>query len=241
MILMRRLAILGLMLIASTSGAWAATSTEVFAGATISLNGLTLTVLSNPSLCTLSYAGKSACSSTDGIYLQGVAAGKDLVSFELVGASSGPAFSLAKGSTADASMSFQYTVTTDEPSTATFGNGSLTLNGTTSSSTTNKHVTAAEAFSANAPSAAPTGLTGFNLFLDSSATSQSAGPTGFTNSPELKTFTITDTINLTPSSIAGVSLISLVNTFHTAPEPASITVLLLGLGGLAFVRRRRAT
>lgn len=228
MTLFRRLVFLGCLLIASTSGAWAQ-SIPVWTGASaLMLNGATLQITS----CTLN---GGACTASDGLTLEGLTEGKDLVGYELLG---GSTLSLAKSNSASASLTFAYTITTNQPITATFGNGSATLNGTTSASSTH-HVVADEAFTQNGSHTPPTGLTGFNLFLSNSATSQSLGPTGFSQ-PETNSFTITDTINLSGSSASTVSLTSLVNVFHTAPEPASIAVLTVALGGLAAVRRRRA-
>jgi hypothetical protein len=227
--------VLGLLLIAAGSRVgWAQTSTQAYVGGHLNLNGLTLSITG----CTLSYGSLSACSSTDGIFLQGLTVGKHNVSFELVGAGGGSAFSLAQGSGVSAQMVLTYTVTTDMPATATFSNGSLALNGGTSSSSTH-HVTVGETFTANGANPAPTGLTGFNLYLASSATSQSAGATSFTNNPGLTTFKITDTINLTSSSSTVVHLDTLIHTFRTAPEPVSLSLFGVGLLGLGAVRRLR--
>jgi PEP-CTERM motif len=238
MTLFRRLAIFGLLLIAATSGAAIpgarAQSVEIYNGAVLSMDGLNLTVGG----CTLTTASLSSCSSSDGIYLQGISTGRGTVTYEVIGAGGGAVFSLAQSSGVTDTLQFTLTVATNQPN-STVGSGDLTLNGSTYNSST-KHVTATQSFAANSPSPAPAGLTSSSLYLNYAATTQSTGAVSFTNNPLLSSFQVTTTLSANPSSGSVVKLNSAVETFKTVPEPASITVLLLGIGGLAAARRRRS-
>ena len=220
------------MLMAAAPAAWAQ-STEIFNGAVLSLDGLTLTVGG----CTLT-GSTTGCSTTDNIFLQGVGTGRGSVTYEVVGASGGPVFSLAQGSNTTDTLQFTLTVATNQAN-ATIASGDLTLNGTTSSSST-KHVTATQSFARNASGPTPTGLTSSSLYLNNSATTATTGAVNFTNtSPLLNSFQVTTTLSANPSGSIGIKLSSAVETFRTVPEPLSISVLALGLGGLAMIRRRR--
>jgi len=231
MTISRRAVLLGLLLIAAAPGAWAQ-STELFTGGTLTLDGLTLKVDS----CSLTTATASSCSGTDGIFLEGISTGRGTVSYEVIGASGGPVFSLASNATADDSLSFTLTVATNQTG-STIGSGDLTLNGATSSSTTH-HVTAAQSFAANSASPAPKGLTSDSLFLASSATTQTTGVESFTNNSLLSSFQVTNTLFASPAPGTTVKLSSVVETFKTVSEPASLGVLLFGLAGLAMARRQ---
>ena len=67
------------------------------------------------------------------------------------------------------------------------------------------------------------------------------GPNSF--SPSSASFTITENLLLDPNNqtVNTLKLNSVALRFTTTPEPASIAILLFALGGLAAVRRRRAS
>jgi hypothetical protein len=235
MTISRHVVLLGLWLIGSGSGAWAQ-STEIFMGAILTLDGLTLKVDS----CSLTTASATSCSSTDGIFLEGTSTGRGTVSYEVIGVSGGPVFSLASSATTNDSLSFTLTVATNQANSK-IASGDLTLNGATSSSSTH-HVTAAQSFAANSPSPAPKGLTSDSLFLATSATTQTTGAESFTNSPLLSSFQVTNTLFASAAPGTTVKLNSAVETFKTVSEPASLGVLMIGLASLAIARwqsRRR--
>jgi hypothetical protein len=225
--LVRCLALIGITLLAGVSDTWAANPTNLggtLTGVTMVLNGLTLSNIS--------------CSSTTitcaNLELLGVSSGRGTVTVEIVDKTNGtPIVSLSSGSATD-TLNVGYTATTNTPATAKITSATLTLNASdTNTWDTNDHANWGQTDTPG-PNPAAIALT--------SGTATSASATYTPGTPGTSD-TIVNTIALTRTSGSGdtLTLTSAIEKFVTTPEPASIGVLLLGLGGLAAARRRRAS
>jgi hypothetical protein len=233
--LVRLAAVLGCILVAAAPGAWAGPSLILGgSGTVLTLNGLTFTVTT----CTVKLGSATVhnCASSDNLELLGVSTGRGTVTLDVIGTGGGPIFSLASSANQTDTLTLGLSAATNAPATAKVSSATLTLNATGPSSggwgTNSASWTQTVSLH---PSPLALALTGA-----STATTASSNWSPTTSG---SSFTITDTIALTRTGCSGctISLSSAVEKFNTAPEPASIGVLLLGLGGLAMARRRRGS
>jgi hypothetical protein len=237
MTLLRRLATLGLSLIVASPGAWA--QTELLVGNTLTLDGIQLEVAS----CSVTIGGnaQSNCSS---ISMEQVSTGRDTLSYELIGTGGGPALSdtsdtatssLALVLTATANSGFHPagTVVTSAATLTTLGYMNFT------GGTTGTVAQASTAFSGGTTAATLTD----NLTAKAAGSGEQTvvSSPASTFSPSTASFTITEDLTLNPNgkSISALSLNQITLKLTTTPEPATVSLVLLGLGGLAIARRRR--
>jgi PEP-CTERM motif len=236
---------IGLLLIGWMPAGWAQAlplPVVLSTGDFIDLFGLKIAVGSTCSI------GGTTCSATDGLVLEGVSTGRGTVTFEVANKTAGSNILAATQGGSPQTLSVNFTVT---PSGADAG--------ATVSQATNFSISGIdECTSVPAPpppktcvaaSAVATLGAGFSspsltaalpISTTSNAvvTSASSGSSTFSGSPN--TFTVSDVLTLNPAGTAtSLSAQALVLQLHTVPEPASISVVLMGLGGLVMARRRR--
>lgn len=226
--LARGIVLLAVSLIAAAPGAWAQQSLLLGTGSVLTLNGLTLTVTG----CTVNNV---ACAASNNIELLGVPSGRGTVTVDVIGNGGGPIFSIANGTTGtvDDVLALSYSVATNAPSSAKITSAALSLNASTTGNWSTSSYTSWSQTDSRGPSPASLNLNSGSGGLATSSWSPS---------PSGSTFTVSDTITLqrTYGTNAGtVTLASAVQKFIATPEPASIAVVLMGLGGLVFARRRR--
>jgi hypothetical protein len=228
--LVRLAAVLGCILVAAAPGAWAGPSLILGGtGTVLTLNGLTLTVTG----CTVNGVN---CTTSNNIELLGVSTGRGTVTVDVIGTGGGPVFSISSGSATD-TLVLSLSAATNEPATAKVSSATLTLNGSGPAGWSSSDHANWSQTDSRSPNPAVLAL------ATGSGSAANTANTTWTPTTPGSTFTITDTIALTRTSGYGntLQLTSAVEKFFTTPEPASIGVLLLGLGGLAMARRRRAS
>jgi PEP-CTERM motif len=199
----------------------------------------------------------SGCSATcSGDTLELISSGRDTISIETINtATSGSAILASANSTgtAPAAVTLGYTLT--------FAiNPSSKLTGTVVTSATQTAVgsdnctggcTTATGSAVLADSTAKTAPT--ITFSPSTSLTDNLTPTTLSNtvsiasgastfSPAANAFTVTESLNLNGSATTtDLAFNTLVLKLNTAPEPASMSVMLIALGGLAAARRRRSS
>ena len=210
-------------------------------GSVLSMNGLNLTV----SNCTLILAGWQQTSCAAGnLSLQAVSGGRGTVSYQIAGNGGGAngtnIFSAVGGGSHNSGLyqlSFTLGVATNQPG-STVSSANLTTYGSDNYGCwryCDSTVTTSQSFSVAAG--------GGNLKAD-----LLSAPAASLILAKASAFTINETVTMNsfgPEQYAEhhdketIVLSSVRQTFATAPEPATITLLLVGIGGLAVVRRRR--
>jgi hypothetical protein len=205
----------------------------------LSLYGLTFAISS----CTLT---GSSCSASD-LNLQGVAAGRGNIEFEVVNSagSSSAALSRALTSGLGGFTTLQFTITVSptpgQPVT-------LVTSAALIDTGTRNYTCASGACSATATGTLQVGGT---TFLSQSLTAnQSAAQTQTSSAyatPGINAFSFVENLTLNTSAVGSyntggtLKLNTVAVEFRAAPEPASIGIMLCALGGLAVARWRRTS
>jgi len=170
----------------------------------------------------------------DGLELEQVSDGRGKVELEIVPTTNGsPIFSSATGSLT--AVDYTLTVTTNEPSTASITSYALNTTGTNTSGTQNNFFNTA------------TGNPELVASILSNAAAASCSPSGGANTESctqtlvtpVSSLSISGGLAISGATNTGFKLTSASFVFTTAPEPASLSVLTAGIGGLAALRRRR--
>jgi len=240
MSLFRRLALLSLFLASGMPYAWAANPIGLYgtsgSSGTLAWYGFDVSVAS----CTegLNGATATACSTHDGLELVAVPSGRDAVTFEIVNATSGSAIFSVPNMGGQDVLNAVLTVTPNAsylPSGSKATTAMLTTTGYNSCSTGVGCVaTASAAFSAGATVTQLVDTLPKNNGLDVNPN----GPNNFSTASN--SFTVAETLTLNPThTVTDLALNIVALKLTTTPEPTSITVVLIALGGLVAARRRR--
>jgi hypothetical protein len=241
MTLLRRLTVLSLFLASAMPHAWAQNPIGLYgtsgSSGTLAWYGFDVSVAS----CTEGLNGMtaSACTSGDGLELLAVPSGRDTVTFDIVNTSSGSAILSATTGNGESVLTVALAVTSNagySPTGTKATTAMLTTTGFNNCSTTNGcTAVVSAAFSAGATATPLMDVLPKNTLPDNI-------PNGANNfSTASNSFTVTEALTLNPTTRTvtdlSISLVALKLT--TTPEPASITVVLIALGGLVAARRRQ--
>ncbi len=241
MTVLRRLALFGLLLTVATPHA-RAQSVALSNGNALVLYGLTFKI----SGCTAN------CSGLD---LQGVPDGRGNIEYEVVSSAGAGSAALSRnintGSSGSTTLSFTITVsaTSGQPNTLVTS-AALMDSGIQSFTCASGYSSCASGTTAGAtltsfsgvtmtPSTVSQALTLNQSALQTTALSTKSTDTGDNSFYYLETLTLSS--NGSTQYVAGstLQLNTVATVFRAAPEPASMTVLMVALGGLAVARRRR--
>jgi hypothetical protein len=252
--LLQRLIILTSLLIAATTHGASAVSLLNSGGTSLDVFGLRFSITGCQVAVNAASAATHACASGDNLQLVAVSTGRGTITVEIIGTGTPASAALTEtttGSNAQSNLIVGLSVALN-PSygtkTTKVTSAQLITNGIekfTKCAGTGCSPDQAIASAALSGSGAPVSLLTANLALQDKNTAQttqtvSSAVGNFTGAGS-SAFTITETLNLTNTSdgLGGLRFNYAMLTLHTAPEPASIGIMLLGLGGLAAVRRRR--
>jgi hypothetical protein len=228
MTLLRRLVVLGFFLAAAAPGAWAQTVAMANLN-TLSAYGLTATITN----CSATCAGDS---------LVVVPTGRGTITFEVLNTLN-PLTSAILSTTTSATLTFDLVIsanTSYHPLGSVVSNASLTSVGYRFCSGGG---TACSAVATASFSAGTTATPLTDTLPTSSSTSTQVSmvnsPSSF--SPASNSFTVVESLSLNKNgqTAGNLAFDSLALKLTTTPEPASIAVLLMALGGLVMARPRR--
>jgi hypothetical protein len=232
MTLLRRVAILSLFLIAAASHVWAQTgSTIIQNGKSMAYDGYTFTI-SNCAYGVNTTTLTGSCTGNSTIDLVGMNQSRGGFTLQVQNAAGTGSAALSETSTAKQSyLSFTVTVSGAGPqiSGATLTGTGVVTNCASSCSSTVTTSIAAMGSTMNDPWVAASGSKSYN-------TSTSFAPMS------LNTVAFNENLDLNSAGVvsgATLSLTSVALRMTRAPEPASIAILLCGVGGLTLARRRR--
>jgi hypothetical protein len=227
MFLFRPLAILSVLLIGGGSSAWA--SGVAFGNnASLSLYGFTFQV----SGCSLEISGtsESSCSGHN-LELESVSTGRDTITIEVAPTSG----SYALQSTNGALTSLSYTLTaTRQTGNTVFSAATLT--------TTGSNTYSCQTWGCSTTVSAAVSSGGSTMLSAALAQNQTTNSSTYTLTSPVSAFSVQENVTLDGSGLANGSVLALSTVamrLNTTPEPASVAILLVGLGSLAVARRRR--
>jgi hypothetical protein len=231
-----RLVTSGFLLTCACSSAWAQTSpVQLTTGNYINAWGLTATI------GTVTCPNNSTCPGTD--ELEVVSTGRDTITFEVVNSTGSAIFSTSSSSSK--TMTIQLVITPNaayQPAGGTVSGAVLTTVGVDSASRGSPTVSGSAVFALGKGETAST-LTDSLRIGTGSQTIVSGTPAGTPNkfSTDSNSFTVTESLNIDKNSASGtsLSLTSIALRLDTVPEPATVSLILVGFAGLAMARRRR--
>jgi hypothetical protein len=251
MTLLRRLAVLGLFLLAGMPGAWAQKAIELVPGQNFNLYGLNI----NVSTCTIALSGgsSSACVAGTKLELLQESSPTGHIIFEVTGytgtfASNGSATTSAalaspnSGTTSTLTIALKVTPVTGATEVVNYAK--TTTTGTFTSTCNNGFTCASNSVgtsttvTGNPNPATMTNSPLTTALLKNGTTNQSLQGNFSTNS---NNFTINETLSVHASSNNSAYVLNLASSainLKTVPEPASIALLLVGFTGLMMTRRR---
>jgi hypothetical protein len=234
MTLWRGLAVLGFLFSAAATSAGAQTSPVALAsGNFIDAYGLTVTIGS--------YTCSLGCGTGDQLVV--VPTGRGTITFEVVNSTSGShIFSAASGSSRTMTLVLNITPnSTYVPTGSNVSGAILTTTGLENFSSSGGTAPTAKASAVFSSGASATTLTDTMAVKTSSGTLQTIASTANTFLANSNNFTVTETLTLNPQSrtVSNLSFDSIALQLKTVPEPATISVLMIGFGGLVMARRRQ--
>jgi hypothetical protein len=237
--LFRWLAVFGIILIATTHEG-RAQSVSLNNGGSLSLYGLTFAI----SGCTLT---GSSCSAS-GLSLQGVAAGRGNIEFQVANSAGSSSAALSRGTGSGSGLTTLLFTITVSP---TPGQPTTLVTSAALIDTGTRHYTCASGHSGCSATATASLQVGGNTLLSQSLTANQFALQTQTSpiytTTGINAFSFVENVTLNTSTAddytAGgtLRLNTIAVEFRTAPEPASIGIMLCALGGLAAARWRRGT
>jgi hypothetical protein len=220
------------------SPAWAATlpgPIGLTTGANFSLEGLNLKIVS----CTVT--GSGSCGNAE---LVAISASRGAISFLLVGDGGivGGTQSAALTGTKNTNTSLSLVLAVSQAGSSKVVNDvSASTVGTYDLGSCSGSCSTAPVATGAATVNVATGGTPLldTLTQNTSQQTQASGPMTLNTPTGSFNLTETLTLNVGNFNISSFNIFSQLITFHPAPEPATLSIMLLGLGGLAIARRRR--
>ena len=230
MTLLRRIAISAVFLVCAASGVRAQTSLgtpiNLFSGGSFTVGGDKFTI----SACTASSNDGVGCASTTGLEVVGTVF-RGLVTLEVENKTAGSPILTDSNSSA---ATLKLTVTVSTAAGKTYQAISA-LDTTTTGNLTTGH-TGSGAFAVTNTSGGTFGTTLTDTLPVTSPTSMSSNESGTEPTTGMS---VQETLTLASNNASGNNILTGLLAFQKAPEPASISIMLLGLGGLAVTRLRK--
>jgi hypothetical protein len=242
--LSRHLAVLGFLLIAVAPNAWSQ-SVALNNNNSLTLYGLKFAISS----CSLTSDGAGSTCGNSNLDLEGVAAGRGFVEFEVVNQTASSAALTQPLDGRDTQLQFTITVTPTAgyPAGTLVSAATLIENGTRSYSCTAGHSGCSATVSANvnfsniAINTDPLTTALLNQSGSRTVTSPLDTATGDNSFSFVETLSLNTNGSSNSFNGSALKLNTLALKFTTTPEPASIAVLTFALAGLVIVRRRRTS